>query len=104
MRDGGRKERGRERQTREATFCFSSHKALLAFLGLRRQPEALHSPRATQPAPGTHRGKPVVPNTGARAAHVQPTPSADRIDTSHTPMAICQKRKAAVVTKKVKTH
>ena len=46
----------------------------------------------------------MVPNTGARAAHVQPTPSADRIDASHTPMAICQKRKAAVVTKKVKTH
>lgn len=27
MRDGGRKERRREGQTREATFCFSSHKA-----------------------------------------------------------------------------
>lgn len=92
------------------SLFLSSHKAPMRssirssprLPGLRIQSEALHSPRATQPAPGTHRGKPVVPNTGARAAHVQPTPSADRIDNvSHTYGHLS---KAKGCCKKVKTH
>lgn len=118
--EGGRKKGGREGSTHSNPPPFVSHvnhgservpppRATCSFLGLGVQSEPPSS--AQNPGyswgPKSFRSRPPAVTRGkgwSSSAHAPQTLSADRIDTSHTPVAIRQECVAAVVINKIKIH